>query len=304
MRRISTNAYGEYNPAIYDNWIVWADNRNLELDIYGFDLLRNKEIQITDTPEDETLPYLNGPWLVCMENSLGPQTGNARLIHLPSLIEVSAMRTPTLKQFSSLAAGQVVWQETVSNQSSIQTLPLPALQPVFQNQNLVAVGDALVAYAQNAYGLLSVWGTNGAVSITQYPSLVPAVAEQTAVLNNGAPSGANFSLVAGTFLFVKFSSFQVLDLGINNSTTLNLASGANVFGYTAFPDGYSAWQLLRQLGPGNASSVRMLDAQSGLWREAGFSSGSLIGDDFSIPNVAVLMVNMTAAVNQFVPTSQ
>ena len=55
----------------------------------------------------------------------------------------------------------------------------------------------------------------------------------------------------GTFLFVKFNSLQVLDLGINNSSTLNLAAGANVFGYTAFPDGYSAWQLLRQLGPGN-----------------------------------------------------
>jgi beta propeller repeat protein len=303
-QRLSPNAYGQYNPAIYDNWIVWADNRNIELDVYGFDLLRNREIQITDTPEDETQPYLNGPWLVCMENSQGPQTGNARLIHLPSRIAVSAMRTPTTKQFPSLAAGQLIWQETVSNQSRIQTLPLPALQPVFQNQNMVAVGDALVAYAQNAYGLLSVWGTNGAVSITQYPSLLPYVTEQTAVLTNGAPSGANFNLVAGTFLLVKFNSTRVLDLGINNSSSLNLAAGVNVFGYTAFPDGYSAWQLLRQLGPDNAIAVRMLDSQSGLWRNAQFSGGSLIGEDFTIPNVAVLMVSMANAVNQFVPTTQ
>jgi beta propeller repeat protein len=303
LRRITTNSYGQYNPAIYDNWIVWADNRNIELDIYGFDLLRNREIQITSTPEDETRPALNGPWMVCMENSLGPQTGNARLVHLPSLVAVSLMRTPTQKQFPTLAAGQVVWQETIANQSRVLALPLPALQPVFQNRNLVAVGDALVAYAQNAYGLLSVWGTNGAVEVTQYPSLVPAVTQQTAVLSNGVPSGANFPLVAGTFLWVKFNSTRVLDLGINNSSTLNLAAGVNVFGYTAFPDGYSAYQWLRQLGLANGLSVRMLDSSSGRWLVAEVQNGNLQGDDFPIPNVAVLMVYMTTPVTQFVPQS-
>jgi beta propeller repeat protein len=304
VRRMTTNLFGKYNPTLYDNWIVWADNRNVELDIYGFDLFRNKEFQITDTPEDETQPYLSGPWLVCMQNSQGPGTENPRVIHLPSFIEVDAARTPTMKQFPSLASGQLMWQETVSNQTTIETLPLPALQPVFQDQNMVAVGDALVSYSQNAYGLLSVWGTNGAVSITQYPSLVPLVTKQTATLNNGTPTGANFNLVAGTFVFVKFNSTRVLDLGINNSSSLNLAAGINVFGYTAFPDGYSAWQLLRQIGPANILSVRMLDSQSGLWRNAAYSNGSLKGEDFSIPNVAVLMLNMAAPVNQFVPTSQ
>jgi hypothetical protein len=148
-----------------------------------------------------------------------------------------------------------------------------------------------------------VWGTNGVVSVTQYPSLVPQVTQQTATLNNGVMSGADFNLVAGTFLLVKFNSTRVLDLGINNSSSLNLAAGANVFGYTAFPDGYSAWQLLRQLA-GNALSVRMLDAQSGRWRVAEFQSANLRGDDFPIPNVAVLMVNMSGPVNQFVPTTQ
>jgi len=60
---------------------------------------------------------------------------------------------------------------------------------------------------------------------------------------------------------------------------------------------------LRQLA-GNALSVRMLDAQSGRWRVAEFQSANLRGDDFPIPNVAVLMVNMSGPVNQFVPTTQ
>ena len=303
QRRITTNSFGQYHPAIYDNWIVWQDNRNTQLDIYGFDLVRNREVRITSTPEDETQPYLNGPWLVCAENSLGAATGNGRLIHLPSLLAVPVTRTPTMKTFPALADGRAVWQETVSNQASIVAAALPDLQPVFQNQNVVAVTPAMVSYAPNAYSLLTAWATNGIQEVTEYTSLVPQVSSQTASLNNGLPTGPNFSLVAGSFLWIKFNSQQVLDLGVNNNSPLNLAAGPNVFGYTGFPDAYSAFQLLRQLGLNNAQSVRMLDSQSGLWRVALVQNGALVGDDFPIPNVAVLMVALTNPVSQFVPQS-
>ena len=174
-QRITTNSFGQYHPAIYGNWIVWQDNRNTELDIYGFDLLRNREFRITNTPEDELQPYLNGPWLVCAENSLGPLTGNARLIHLPSLLAVPVTRTPTMKAFPALADGYAVWQETVSNQTSIVAASLPNLQAVFQNRNAIAVTDAMVAYAHNAYGLLAAWASNGVQQITAYTSLTPQV---------------------------------------------------------------------------------------------------------------------------------
>jgi hypothetical protein len=141
-------------------------------------------------------------------------------------------------------------------------------------------------------------------SLTQYTSLAPQVATQTASWNNGAPSGPNFSLAAGTFLWVKFNSAQVLDLGVNNTSPLNLSAGANVFGYTGFPDGYSAFQLLRQLGTANALSVRMLDAQSGSWLVADVQNGAVVGNDFPIPTVAILMVNLTQPVQQFAPQAQ
>jgi beta propeller repeat protein len=304
VRRLSTSTHGQYNPAIYGNWIVWADNRDIQLDIWGFDLLRNQEIQITDTPEDESQPFLNGPWVLCAENSLGPQTGNARLIHLPSLLTVPVTSTATLKSSPSLADGWAVWQETVSNQTQIASVALPALQPVFQSRNLVAVTAAMASYAQNAYGLLALWGANGVQEITQYTSLTPQVASQTAVWTNGAPSGANFNLVPGAFLGMKFDRRQVLDLGVNNSSALNLAAGANVFGYTGFPDGYSAFQLLRQIGTSNALSVRMLDAESGSWLVADVQNGAVVGTDFPIPTVAILMVNLAQPVQQFVPQAQ
>jgi beta propeller repeat protein len=303
LLRITTNLFAKLNPAICDNWIVWQDSRNTEVDIYGWDFLRQREIQITDTPENESQPYIDGPWVVCMENSLGPQTGNGRLIHLPSLVTIPITRTATLKTYPALADGNAVWQETISNQSQITAVALPSLQPVFQNRNVVAVTAAMTAYAQNAYGLLSDWGSNGVQSITEYTSLTPSVTSQTAFLTNGAPVGPNFSLVPGSFLWMQFNSLQVLDLGVNTSTAISLAAGANVFSYTGFPDAYSAFTLLQQIGLNNAQSVRMLDAESGRWRVAEVQGGSVVGDNFPIPATAVLMVNVTNTVNQFTPQS-
>ena len=304
VQRLTTNTFGKYNPSIYDNWVVWQDGRNLEVDLYGFDLLRHREIRITDTPEDELQPCLNGPWVACVDNSLGPQTGNVRVIHLPSLITIPITSTPTSKAWPALADGACVWLETVSNQAQVVSTRLPSLQAVFANRNVVAVTPAMVSYAQNAFGLLALWAANGVQSATEYTALAPQVTTQTATWANGGPSGQNFSLAAGTFLWIQFNTNQVLDLGVNNTSPLNLAAGANVFGYSGFPDAYSAFTLLRQIGLGNALSVRMLDAQSGRWRVALVQGGSLVGDNFPIPNSAVLMVNVAGAVNQFMPQSE
>jgi hypothetical protein len=161
----------------------------------------------------------------------------------------------------------------------------------------------MVAFAQNAFGLLSDWGSNGVQSITEYTSLVPTVAAQTAYLTNGAPAGQNFSLVPGAFLWIKFNNREVLDLGVNSSTPINLSVGADVFGYTGFPDSYNAFTLLQQVGVNNALAVRMLDSESGRWRVAEVQGGTVIGDNFSIPSTAVLMVSVTNAVNNFTPQS-
>jgi hypothetical protein len=47
----------------------------------------------------------------------------------------------------------------------------------------------------------------------------------------------------------------------------------------------------------------MLDSASGRWRVALVQNGNPVGDNFPIPNTAVLMVNMANAVNQFYPQS-
>lgn len=302
QRRITTNSFGQYNPVIYNNWIAWQDNRNTEVDIYGYDLLRNAEVRITSTPENETRPFIDGPWLVCQEDSLGPLTGNVRLIHLPSLNAVPITRTLTLKDRPSLAGGKAIWLNTQSNLSSVVTADLPSLQGAFQNRNAIAVTPAMVSSFQNAFGLLTQWHTQaGVLEISHYTSLVPQVVSETADWSSGAPVGQNFTLTAGDYLWIKFDNSRVLDLGVNTVGALNLSAGIDAFSYAGFPSGYTAYRLLNQLGVNNAQAVRMLDAQSGQWVVAEIQNGRPVGNDFTIPRVAVLMLDMANAVNNFTP---
>ncbi len=302
FRRITTNTFGQYHPVIHDNWIVWQDNRDGQVELYGFDLLRNAEVRLTTSPENETRPYLDGPWAVCLEDSLGSLTGNLRLLHLPTLRAVPLTRTLTAKDRPALVNGRVVWLDLSNNLSSVQVATVPALQAVFQNRNAVAVTPAMATYQQNAYALLTLWHAQAGVQeITHYTALVPTVTSETVTWNGSAPSGPNFALTPGSFLWVKFADSRVLDLGVNPTGPVNLAAGANVLSYAEFPSQYSAYKMLNQLGTANARAVRMLDSQSGRWLVAEIQNGRPIGVDFTVPRVAVVMLDLANAVNNFQP---
>lgn len=301
-RRITTNTFGQYHPAIHDNWIVWQDNRDGQVELYGFDLLRNSEVRLTNTPENETRPYLDGPWAVCLEDSLGPLTGNLRLLHLPTLRAVPLTRTLTAKDRPALVSGRAVWLDVSNNLARVQIADVPALQAVFQNRNAVAVTPAMATYQQNAHALLTLWHAQAGVQeITHYTALVPSVTSETVTWNGSAPSGPNFTLTPGSFLWIKFADSRVLDLGDNSAGPVNLAAGATVLSYAGFPSQYSAYRLLNQLGNANARAVRMLDSQSGRWLVAEVHNGRPVGVDFSVPRVAVVMLDLANAVNNFQP---
>lgn len=299
--RITTNSFGQYHPAIFEHWIAWQDTRLGQTDIYGFDLLRNAEVRLTSSPENEAQPFLDGPWLLCQEDSL-PLASNLRLVHLPSLGIVPITRSSTVKQFPALAGGRAVWLDSSNNLSSVLVADLPALQAVFQNRNLVAVTEAMAAAQQDAFTLLALWRAQAGLSeITRYVSLWPEVVTESAVWTNGGPTGVNFPLAAGGFLWTRFSTRRVVDLGLNSGTGFKLAAGPNVFSYARFPSQYSAYKLLDQVGLSNARAVRMLDAQSGKWVVAEVFNGRPVGADFSIPTVAVLMLELANPINQFIP---
>ena len=127
VRRITTNTFGQYHPAIEGPWIVWQDNRNTQVDIYGFDLRSNTEVRITDTPENETRPFLDGIWLVFEEDSLGVDVSNVKLINLDTKKSAYLTRTMTLKSRPAMAGRHLVWQDNFQSASKIVDGIIPVI---------------------------------------------------------------------------------------------------------------------------------------------------------------------------------
>ncbi|MCC7202036.1 MAG: hypothetical protein IT393_05140 [Nitrospirae bacterium] len=293
VRRITNNPGGQYHPAIFNQWIVWADNRNGQFDLYGYNLRRNAEIRLTNTPEDETRPYINDKWVVYTEDSAGELDINLRLLHLSNLASVQLTNAESEKEKPSLASGRLIWSELHSGRSQVMAGTLPDLQPVFDNQNTVAVTEGMVSNQGDAYTLLKLWNEQAGVSeITRYTTLLPQPVADTVQWTGGAPAGNNFALESGTFLWVRFNDTNILDLGQGTCTDINLAAGANVFSYSCFPDHYSAYNLIRELGTANVRAIRLLDSETGRWEAASVSGGLIVGEDFDIPSVAVVMIDM------------
>lgn len=302
VTRITDNPMGQYHPAVSDRWLVWQDNRNGQLDLYAWDFQRKSEVRLTSTPENEAMPGIDGQWVVCLEDSLGPGLTNLRLIHMPSRIVIPLTRTETVKNYPSLAANRAVWLETRGGSNQVISASLPALHAVFADVNAVPVTRQIATNLVDAFTLLTRWHEEaGVTAVSRYVALVPAVRRQTATWSNGAPTGENFPLVAGTFVWVTFSGARVLDLGLDETPGLDLPAGVSSVSFTQFPRPFSAYRLIRQVGLDNVRSVRMMDSASGRWLVAEVVKGAIAGYDFNIPRSAVLLIDMKKAVNGWTP---
>lgn len=301
-RRITTQVQGQYHPVISGNWIVWEDNRNSQVDIYGYNLLCNREVQLTDTPENESDPFIDGDWICCLEDSQGVGLTNIRMVHLDSLAAMPLTRDAGVKKFASVNGRQLVWMELEGPSKSVMFAELPALQAVFQAMNAVPITQAMVDRAGDAFTLIERWNeTVGVQAISHYSAVIPAVEKQTASWDGNAAMGDNFTLVAGDFIWLGFDAPHVADMGSGGAGTVSLSAGVSVFGYTGFPQPYSAHQMIRQLGMDKIRALRMLDTASGQWGAAEVYNGGLIGRDFKIPASAVIWVDMKQAVNDWRP---
>jgi beta propeller repeat protein len=302
VRRITDDPGGQYHPVIFDHWIVWSDNRALQFDLYGYNLKRQAEIQLTNTPEDETRPYLNGDWVVYQEDSGGELNINLRLLHLANLASVQLTNEESQKENASMASSRLVWVDLRSGRRQVMAGPVPDLQPVFNNRNTVAVTKGMVASQGDAYTLLRLWNEQAGVSdITRYTSLLPQPVADTVTWVGTAPVGNNFTLEEGNFLWVRFNETKILDLGQSTCTPLNLAAGVNAFSYSCFPDSYSAYRMIRELGPANVNALRVLDSNTGRWQVAIVNEGVIAGEDFKISSVAVLMVDLNTTLGPWRP---
>ena len=182
---------------------------------------------------------------------------------------------------------------------------MPDLHPVFDNQNTVAVTEGLVAKMQDAFTLLDLWHSEaGVTAITRFTSLIPAMASETAAWTDGQPSGTNFNLTAGDFLWVKFDQGHILDLGHGACGAMDFTAGVNAFSYTCFPDHYTAYQLMEDLGANNVAGLRMLDSHAGRWRVVSTADGKITGENFTIPRIAVILLDLKNPITAWKPGEQ
>ncbi len=300
--RVTNDPGGQYNPVIFNQWIVWADNRNTQFDLYGYNLWRNAEEQLTDTPEDETRPYINDSWVVYEEDSGGELNINLRVLHLANLASVQLTNVESEKEKPAMTANSLVWVDLRSGHRQVMTGSLPDLQPVFNNRNTVAVTEGMATNQVDVYTLLRLWNEQAGVSeITRYTTLLPQPVADIVTWDGVQPVGNNFNLEPGSFLWVKFDTTQILDLGMGGCGPVDLAVGTNVFGYSCYPDQYSAYKLIRELGTGTINALRMLNSDTGRWEVVSVMNNQITGEDFNIPRIAVLMMEMSAEVILWTP---
>lgn len=301
QRRLTNNGFGQYAPDIDGHWVVWQDNRHTQVEVYGMDLRRSVEVRLTNTPANEARPRLAGNWVLFTEDSAGVLTDNFFLLDLGTARALPLTRSATKKSAGTIGSGQLFWQEGVTGASVVNSAAVPALQPVFRNYNAVAITPALVAKHVNAHALLSAWNTDaGVVAISRFQSFAP-LSTEVATISGGVPSGANFALAAGQFIWVRFNDARIVDLGAASGTPLTLPAGVSAFTHTRMPLGYTGHALARSLGLANVRGLRVLDAEVGQWQLLSVDSGVIVGADFRIPDVAVVIVDLINAVNGWTP---
>lgn len=308
VKRITNQTAGQYHPVIENQWIVWADNSALQFDLYAYNLNRDTIIQLTDSPEDETRPRLNEQWVVFEEDSVGEQQINLRLMHLANKAMVQLTNAASNKDKPAIVSGHVVWTEQQNTGSNDQTTQvrigsLPDLQPVFNNRNMVMVTEGLLGYRSTAAELLTLWQQQaGVVEITRYSQLVPTIESQTVSWDGTGVTGGDFILDQGDFLWVKFAATNILDFASSDCVLRDLIAGVNVMTTTCVPDDYDAYRLMKELGATNVNAVRLLNAQTGRWQVATVdTNGVIIGENFHIPPIAVVLIDMKQSVNQWQP---
>ena len=99
----------------------------------------------------------------------------------------------------------------------------------------------------------------------------------------GDPSNESFTLNGGEGLIVYAKQDKEITFTSVLCSTLDLKPGFNLVGFACPANGYSAYQLLNNLGSENVSSIQRYSTEKGSFETAGFTQdGQVVGVDFSI----------------------
>lgn len=96
-------------------------------------------------------------------------------------------------------------------------------------------------------------------------------------------SNPSFTLQGGEGLIIYATGEKRVGFVSVDCSSLDLESGFNLIGIACPPNGYSAFQLLAELGSGNVSSIQRYSTEKGIFETAGFRQGGQVaGMNFPI----------------------
>ncbi len=117
-----------------------------------------------------------------------------------------------------------------------------------------------------------------------------------------ATSNPSFILDGGEGLLVYAKQNKEINCTSALCVNYDLISGLNVVGIACPPNGYTAYQLLTDVGQQNIASIQRYSAEKGAFETAGFEAdGTIAGVDFQIVPGEGYFINMKTEVNAFRP---
>jgi beta propeller repeat protein len=109
IRQITTSSAGGMNPAISGNYIVWADDRNGNFDVYLYDLATNTERQITANPAQHYFPAISGNYIVWADDRNG--NFDVYLYDLATNTERQLTNNSVNVQNLAISGNYIVWSD-------------------------------------------------------------------------------------------------------------------------------------------------------------------------------------------------
>lgn len=105
--RITTEKADQNSPRIYDDKIVWTDNRNGNWDIYLFNISNGKETQITKNASWQASPDIFQNIIVWSDN----RTGNydIYMFDLDTKEEIQITKNSSIQQFPKIYKNIIIW---------------------------------------------------------------------------------------------------------------------------------------------------------------------------------------------------
>ena len=202
-----------------------------------------------------------------------------------------------------MLTGHTAWLDETAKGTRIISGALPSLRGVYAERNAVPVTTHMLESASTSFELLEHWRTSAnLIEVLAYEQLWPEMVVKRAWRDQaGQLQGDDFALDTGMFVWLGFDRAQLIDFGPSESEPIDLPEGVSVLTYSGFPVGYSAFDMIRQIGPEKIRALRMHDPSAGRWLTVQMDGARRIGADFEIPRIAVIFIDMDESVSQWKP---